>query len=216
MPERKLLQTRQPAPGLARLCIEQDEDGDVWRYTLPACARQLGGSLRHLHLVTAAVEPLPLRHLGALSGLTSLRLGSLRCDDTPGGEWGDSDSGGDEHEGGGTARAEEAAWACGAAGPLLPELRQLVLFGVRALPPAFSALTALTQLQLGVEAGSSAAAVPEFVWRLQHLKVRAAGGWGVSTATGKPTWWLAVQQPYRQPGCRRCCHWLRCRPRPYP
>lgn len=171
-------------PSLARLCIEDDGEGDAWRYALPASIRQLGSSLWHLHLATVSLKPLPLRHLGALSGLTSLQLGSLGRDTEAvwpfGEEWGDSDSAsgsdgsGDEEGGGASARAEEAAWASGAAGPLLPYLRQLVVLGLRSLPPAFSRLTTLTHVQLGLQPSSrTAAAVPEFVWRLPHLKVRA-------------------------------------------
>ncbi|KAI7846458.1 hypothetical protein COHA_000068 [Chlorella ohadii] len=174
-------------PSLARLCIEDDGEGDAWRYALPASIRQLGSSLWHLHLATVSLKPLPLRHLGALSGLTSLQLGSLGRDTEAvwpfGEEWGDSDSAsgsdgsGDEEGGGASARAEEAAWASGAAGPLLPYLRQLVVLGLRSLPPAFSRLTTLTHVQLGLQPSSrTAAAVPEFVWRLPHLKVASLQG----------------------------------------
>ncbi len=175
-------------PGLARLRIEDDGEGDALRYALLTCVRQLGGTLRHLHLATAALGRLPLRHLGALSGLTSLQLASLDRDAEAawpfgGGEWGDSgndsDSDGSDNEDGdgASARAEDAAWASGAAGPLLP---------------AFSRLTTLTHVQLGVQSRSrTAAAAPEFVWRLPHLKVRARVG--------------RHAQPYVQPGCCSCC-----------
>ena len=188
--------------GLARLALEDDEDNAVrGSCAIPACVRQLGGGLRHLQLASHVLAaPLPLAALAALSGLTSLWLvdhghcvplgrlargGAGSSSDSGSGSDSGSDSGSERGGAGSTRRGEEAAWASGTAGPLLPDLQELVLSCLVTLPPAFSALTSLSYLQLNGQLGVGQAyrpapPVPDLVWRLPALKVRPAPAfWGV-------------------------------------